>query len=283
MGIYSSHRVINYYAQCYADYRRFWGTERNLSIHYGFHDSRHRTHGDALENMNRVLARIALVKRTDSVLDAGCGVGGSAIWIAKNYGARVIGVNIHRTQLSVARRLACREGVESNPEFLAADFEEMPLAGKSFDLVWGLESICYAESKKGFLREADRILKKGGRIVIADGFLSRGNLSAAEREDVDRWLRGWAVPHLTSTEEFGTYLEDLSFQEIVYRNITPNVLPSSKRMFATGVLTYPFGKYLELVRLRSRTQAGHLVAIFHQYLTLRRGLWEYGVFSARKR
>lgn len=278
----SSDRVIDYYSQCYADYRRFWGVEKNLSIHYGFHDRKHRSHGDALTNMNRVLARICRIKPGDTILDAGCGIGGSAIWLAKSFGVSVTGINIHEMQIEIAREMAIRNNADDLVKFTSGDFTNTRFFQNSFDVVWALESICYAEKKRDFLCEAKRILKNKGRIVVADGFLKKAGLTENEKDDVDRWLGGWAVPNLASVDEFRKYLEELNFRNIGFTEITKNVMPSSKRMFATGVLTYLLGKSLELVGIRTRTQTNHIVAIFYQHLTLRRGLWTYGIFDAEK-
>jgi tocopherol O-methyltransferase len=278
----SSEEIIDYYSQCYPDYRRFWGVEKNLSIHYGYHDRLHTGHGEALVNMNRVLAGVAKVCPGNAVLDAGCGIGGSTIWLAKSLGARVVGLNIDRMQIEVARRMAHRRGAENLACFVVGDFTKTSFPDSSFDVVWGLESICYAEDKRTFLEEAKRVLKGGGRLIVADGFLARDDMAGSEMRDVERWLSGWAVQSLASVGQFTHDLEDLGFRGIIYSDITANVMPSSKRMFATGLATYPLAKYLECIHARSKIQAGHLISIFYQHLTLRRGLWEYGIFCARK-
>lgn len=277
-----SRRVVDYYEQCLPDYRRFWGTEKNLSIHYGFFDEQHRRHGDALVNMNRVLARMARIGPGDRVLDAGCGIGGSTIWLAVELGADVTGINIHRTQVEKARTLARRNNIENRARFVLGDFSDTAFSDGSFDVVWGLESACYAEDKKKFLREAKRILRPGGRIVIADGFIKKDNLSDREKTDMERWLGGWAVPNLSDVEGFRRDLEEVGFRNIHYSDITRNVTPSSKRMFATGVVTFPGGKALELAGVRTKIQTGHMIAIFYQHITLRKGLWVYSIFYAEK-
>src|SRR5437868_2938758 len=76
--------VVDYFTQTQNDYRRLWGVHRHLGLHCGFHDDLHRRHDDAVTNMNRVLASLASIGLQDRVLDAGCGIGGSAIWLAKN-------------------------------------------------------------------------------------------------------------------------------------------------------------------------------------------------------
>ncbi len=53
---------------------------------------------------------------------------------------------------------------------------------ESFDLVWAIESVCYANNKKEFLQEAFRLLKKGGRLIVAD-FFKANHLKKRWRSD----------------------------------------------------------------------------------------------------
>src|SRR5258705_1811347 len=79
--------VVAYYDQTWLDYRLFWLNRRTLSVHFGYTDTTTRGHADALLNMNRVLADSAGIQPGARVLDAGCGVGGSSIWLSQARGA----------------------------------------------------------------------------------------------------------------------------------------------------------------------------------------------------
>ncbi len=86
--------IIGYYDQCSQEYDIAWTGKKDLAMHYGFWEPGISKHSDALMNMNRVLANIAVIRKKDYVLDAGCGIGGSSIWIVENIGARVCGITI---------------------------------------------------------------------------------------------------------------------------------------------------------------------------------------------
>src|SRR5439155_14864192 len=79
--------VVAYYEETWLDFRVLWMTLGNPAIHFGYWDEGTRRHGQSLDNMNRVMADIACVSQGDRVLDAGCGVGGAAFWLAQNRGA----------------------------------------------------------------------------------------------------------------------------------------------------------------------------------------------------
>lgn len=270
--------IVDYYDQCHSDYNRIWKTDKTLAMHYGFYDEAHWKHSDAVINMNRVLAKAASISPKDNVLDVGCGVGGSAIWLAENYGCSVTGITLSKKQAIMANEVAGKRGLAELVKFCLADFNHAPFPSGSFDVIWGLESVCYSPDKRAFIAEAKRLLRNGGRLAIADGFIR--DEKARGDPDIRRWLDGWAVPNLATVEEFRTWLEEANFKEIVFRDVTDNIKPSSIRLYKAGVVNYPLGKLLELVGLRTKVQTENIISAIYQYKTLKRGLWRYGILTA---
>lgn len=271
--------IVDYYNQCYSDYKLIWGTGKTLAMHAGFHDKTHRKHSDAVINMNRVLAKAASISPKDKVLDAGCGVGGSAIWLAENYGCSVTGITLSKKQAIMANKVVRKRGLAELVSFCLADFNHAPFPAGSFDVIWGLESICHSPDKRAFIAEAKRLLRNGGRLVIADGFLEdkRDN----DHPEIRRWLDNWAVPNLATIDEFRAWLKEAGFKKIVFRDITDNIKPSSIRIYKAGVVNYPLGKLLELLKLRTKIQTGNIIGAIYQYKTLKQGLWRYGILTAQ--
>jgi len=152
--------IIQYYNYHQRYYKWFWYQPSNLSIHYGFWYPKTKSHAESLINMNKVLVKIAKIKPGDIVLDAGCGIGGSSIWIAKNLATKVIGINICKRQIDLANKFVKEEKVGHLVKFYVRDFNNTKFNNETFDVVFGLESICYAKNKKDFVSEAWRILKK---------------------------------------------------------------------------------------------------------------------------
>src|SRR6266536_3557147 len=98
--------VVAYYDHTWLDYRLLWLNRRTLSVHFGYTDATTRGHADALLNMNRVLADRAGIRPGAHVLDAGCGVGGSSLWLAQSRGAIVVGITPVASQVARARGFA---------------------------------------------------------------------------------------------------------------------------------------------------------------------------------
>ena len=274
--------IADYYDQSYWDYRTSWLNSQNLAIHYGYWSDKTKSHSDSLIEMNQVLAEQLDLKPGDHVLDAGCGIGGSSIWLAENFGVKVTGITISPTQIDQANKNAKKRGVDHLVNFKLEDYTQTSFEDETFDHIWGLESICYALKKSDFVKEAHRVLKKGGCFAVADGFASRREVTKKEWSHVLKVLNGWAMPNMSLPKEFECFLDDVGFEQIYYRDITKNTLPSSKRLYYTALLTYPMEKIMSWLRLRSLVQSGNFDACFGQYHVLHDGIGCYGLFSARK-
>jgi ubiquinone/menaquinone biosynthesis C-methylase UbiE len=238
-------------------------------------------HDAAQRRMTAVCAEMVAPRAGDRLLDAGCGVGGAGLWLAEQFGAHVYGVNVNHPQLRLSRRRA-----EGQPQariwFSAQDYTEMGIADHTFDIVWGLESICHCEDKAAFVREAFRVLRDGGRLMVADFFQSRDSVSDADASRIRAWTKGWAIPNLASVDGFGACLAASGFTNITYRDIRRNVLPSSWRLYKASLVAEPIHRMLERTGFRSSIQGGNVRAARGQYETLSQGIWTYGIFVAEK-
>ena len=236
-------------------------------------------HEAAQEAMTREVWRAAGITDDERVLDAGCGVGGTDVWLARA-GASVVGINVQPRQLREAQAAARRGGV--CVRLSCQDYTQMAFADGVFDVVWGLESICHCQDKAAFLREAWRVLKPGGRLVVADFFQLKAPLSATEALDMSLWTSGWAIPNLATTCGFRRDLLHRGFEQIIYRDVRANVMPSARRLLTASRVAYPVGRVAELLRLRTPTQTANVRAAHLQYRTLKEEVWTYGIFTARK-
>lgn len=278
----SNHQVTDYYQDVALDYRMFWNLGRSMALRIGLWDRRTRTVAAALTREDRYLAEEAGVTSRDHVLDAGCGVGGSAIFLARTYGCRVTGITQSPAQVRTARRNARRHRVEHLVTFRVGDFHATEWPSATFDVVWAVESLSHSDRKQDVLGELYRILKPGGRLVGADYFSTQAVYDAPAAALRGRVLAGLCFQEFAYVPHFGDALADNGFHGVDFYDVTAAALPSARRF---DRLTRRWAWLAAVLRkLGMRTRAQELLArgLRDQYAALKEGIHQYRIFHARK-
>ena len=145
---------------------------------------------------------IASLKEGDIVLDLGSGAGFDAFLASKKVGptGRVIGVDMTEEMLERARANALK-GNYKNVEFRKGEIEELPVESGSVDVIISNCVINLSPEKDKVFKEAFRVLKPGGRLMVSDLVLVRG-LPDAVKKSVEAY-----VGCLAGAEMKGTYLQ----------------------------------------------------------------------------
>ncbi len=207
------------------------GLER-LSIHRGLWGPDTRTDAESLDLAKRTLVQGCRLGPGRHVLDAGCGVGGTAIFLAEAHGVRVTGLTNCGQQVAVATQKARARGVGHLVEFRHGDFMELPFADATFDIVLNHESLCYAVDKLAYLQGVYRVLKPGGRWQSLDAELANRNEPLPERHDALlaalEW--NWRLPPYRSWRDVLSMVEEAGFTAIEEQDLTSEALPSTDRL-----------------------------------------------------
>jgi len=131
-------RVRAYYNNTQREYTYLWGSRLNLAMHFGYYDDNATSHRHALANLNAKIAALGALDSHDTVLDAGCGLGGTSLWLASHLGCRVVGINIVPWQVAYARSRAQRAHLEKLVTFETADYARTGHADASFSTIIGI-------------------------------------------------------------------------------------------------------------------------------------------------
>ena len=278
----NAQEIIEYYEQCQVDYEIVWHLKNHMCMHYGYWDETTPNLRAALKNMNAQLAQFADVQPGWHVLDAGCGVGGSSIFLAGKYNCRTTGITLSEKQAATATQNAAISGVADRSAFQQANYLQTDFPDNHFDLVWGMESVCYAHDKYDFLKEAFRILKPGGRVVIADFFHNDVRKGTADWQILDKWTKTWAIKEYAGVSGFEDDLKRAGFTALRKKDTTQNVLKSIKRLyysFFPGLVVTYTGQALGM---RTKVQTANTWSTYYQHKAYTKGLWKYMFYTGIK-
>ncbi len=90
--------VAEYYNTTQIHYEQWWNLKKSLSLHYGIWEEEVNNFEESLIQTNKTLMTPGKVADGDKVLDAGCGVGGAAIFLCKNRNVEVTGITLSERQ-----------------------------------------------------------------------------------------------------------------------------------------------------------------------------------------
>lgn len=276
--------IIEYYTKCDNAYRDAWGLDRNMQLNLGLWKKGTKSLSEALQHLNAEIAELSGMKSSTKHLDAGCGVGGTAIFMAKNYGTNSTGINLVQHQIERAAKNAEIFKVSDSAQFHLMDYTKTDFKDETFDVVTGIESICYAEPKSAFLKEAFRILKPGGRLVLAENLQAKALLNQKEQECLyDNAFHGCGVKSLDTAEEYLTNLTKLGFKDAKCLDYTNLIKPSIKRLRRFYYPAWAYNKYHQLMgKPFSEIQLANTKMCFYLQSSLKKGLWSYGIIRAVK-
>jgi len=274
--------VVEYYTSSEWLYKLLWSPKKN-AMHVGFWDTSTHNVDEAVEAENREIIRTAAISDNDRVLDAGCGLGSTSVSVGLHTDATVVGITLVDRQVGAATAYAKREGVYPRVSFQVADYTDMPFQDGSFDVVIGVESICYAYPKTAFLTEAYRVLRNGGRLIIADGYMKAVPKTKESRILYEEFCRSFELPELIDYRSMHRQIEKSKFTHVRWLDRSEAVRRGTDQFFLRYnalkfmlpiVSALPFGWARSIIR---NTNAAHA-----SMGLLTKGYGCYGIFTARK-
>lgn len=194
VSLYTDKETIReHYDRISPYYRSFWGEH----IHHGYWIHGNETKEEAQNQLIDHLAAVAKIPRSATVLDVGCGYGGTSIYLAKKYDARATGITISPVQVEMASRAAREAGARA--EFLCMDAEALAFH-EPFDVIWSVESISHYPNYKKFFGSAAALLKPHGTMAVIDWFKKEGLTVREHKKHLEPIEKGMMIELHTMSE-----------------------------------------------------------------------------------
>lgn len=210
--------VAEHYDRLNAFYIGIWGHHR----HHGFWEKGSESAEQAIASMTARVVRAAKSGVGGRVIDVGCGTGGIAWHFADQENAEVMGYT-----LSMEEKLTAEGGGErgkkGSAEFICADWLDNGLPDEWADAVVLIESFSHMEDRQAVLEEVARVLKPGGRLVLADWVAAQSPQAWQVKHLLEPMCRGGRLTGLSSLEENRDLLEAVSLQVLEASDITVEV------------------------------------------------------------
>lgn len=230
----TSENFQRYYEEAGPDYAA-WSPQFNM--HFGFfRPGMNPLNREAmLEQMNcEILHRLHLADSAPApvglrILDMGCGLGATLRSFAGRLpAASLYGITLVPWQLEQGRLLNQRSRHSANITLALGNYERAAFASESFDAIYAIESSCYSAGadKARLICEARRLLRPGGRFVVADGFIGPGKFHGPQTSIYRKLCECWVIESLGEICPFARELERAGFRNISVEQIQSRVTPS---------------------------------------------------------
>lgn len=218
--------MVDFYNEATEDYE-FWSNDFNMHFGYfiPFKSNIFKRDNMLNEMNNQVLKRLKLNKKKTLLVDLGCGMGGSMRHALKqNKNLSAFGVTLSDFQVKKGNELL--EGL--NGSILKENYNNTTFKSNTFDGALAIESFCHSGHNKDSFKEAYRILKPNGKLVIADAFLKKeaSNLSIRSKYAYQKLCNHWSLERLGNIETVKLQLEEQGFNNIKVEDISFRVAPS---------------------------------------------------------
>jgi tocopherol O-methyltransferase len=266
--------VAAHYDELDRFYRAVWGT----NLHHGYWQSGGESTEEAILNLSRLIAKLARINDASRVCDFGCGYGATARFFAQEYGAHVTGITISQRQHELAKKTA-----GGNVDLLLCDGLVNNLPAQSFDALVAIESSEHIGDKPAFFQEAHRLLRPGGRLIVA-AWLAREQATPLEtRFLLQPICEEGRLPSLATASEYRAMFNAARFRHAEYSDLSRKVRKTWSVCAYRLVKT--IGGNADLRRqLLQRDWSNRVFAktVFRIWLAYWTGSMRYGIFSATK-
>lgn len=218
--------MTNLYNEATEDYQ-FWSNDYNMHFGYYLPFKNSLLNRDSMLNqMNvQILKRITSTKAKNRLIDLGCGMGGTMRY-ALEHDKNIIAYGVTLSDFQV------KEGNEllkdKNGIILKENYNDTSFQDNTFNSAVAIESWCHSGHSKTSVKEAYRILKPNGKLVIADAFLKKesNTFCRSSYYAYNKLCNHWSLEKLETKSNMINHLKSVGFKNIKIEDASLRVAPS---------------------------------------------------------
>ncbi|MBD1849676.1 methyltransferase domain-containing protein [Leptolyngbya sp. FACHB-711] len=208
-------------------WEQIWGEHMHHG-YYGASGQERKDRRQAQIDLIEELLKWADVQQASQILDVGCGIGGSSLYLSEKFNAHTTGITLSPVQANRAAERAKAAGLSDRTQFLVADAQQPPFPDNSFDFVWSLESGEHMPDKQKFVQECYRVLKPGGKFLMVTWChrpTENQPLTPDEQKHLQDIYRVYCLPYVISLPQYETIARETGFQNLQTADWSAAVAP----------------------------------------------------------
>ncbi|MFK7935608.1 MAG: class I SAM-dependent methyltransferase [Saprospiraceae bacterium] len=203
-----------------------WGEHMHHG-YYGADGTAKANHQQAQIDLLNQLLSWGEVNKANNILDAGCGVGGSARFLAQKFDANVTGVTLSPIQARRAQRYNEKANLVDSVDVRVQDMMTLRNEAQRFDLVWSLESAEHIPPKRELLQLFYDLLQPDGKLLMVT-WCTRApveELSASEQQLLKKIERNYHLPPMIPMASYKAMAQEIGYQNVQTDDWTAAVAP----------------------------------------------------------
>ena len=183
---------------------------------------------------------------TKKILEVGAGKVANTKWLAKKH------PEISFTALDLPHRNFKRNRVPRNVKLCEGSYNDLSrFKENSFDIIFGVETVCYSEDKEQTIKEISRILKPSGKLILFDIYEPKPHSEMTEFEKHVSMITTTAMclpPNGHYIGDYEKYMLKYGFKTVEITNLTSEAMPSIKRIARLSNYYFNHPRFLKTLR-----------------------------------